>query len=115
MAWLTRVVMGVKSGVAMGWDWAVCADAAAGEMNGFIASNRIRAAATAFVRGLLGMRMLATLPMAKVTMAPMSTYQVKAMCGMMIPLNKMRPGNCHRATLRVKPQIMPRMAPVWVA
>src|ERR1700729_4155800 len=84
MAWLRRVVIGEKSGEAGGWVWTACADAVAGETNGFAASNRIRAAAMVFARDLLGMRMLAMLPTRKVTVEPIRTYQVQATRGSVI-------------------------------
>src|ERR1017187_9634631 len=63
-----------------------------------------------------GRRMrLASEPTAKVTAAPMSTYQVQATLGTVTPKMCTAAGCSHRVILRAKPVIMPAIAPACVA
>src|ERR1039458_9732713 len=63
----------------------------------------------------LRMRRLASEPTAKVTAAPMRTYQVHATLGTVRPAKWTGVGCSHRAMFSTKPVIMPRIVPHWVA
>jgi len=58
---------------------------------------------------------LASEPTAKVTTAPMSTYQVHAIFGTVTPATRTVAGCSHNAMLTANPVTMPTIAPHWVA
>ena len=93
MAWLMRVEMGVKSGVAGLWpDLELMLDGARAcsgcdcEWRDRDTGSRSAASGDGCVRYVCCLRKirLAREPTRKVTAAPMRTYQVKAMCGMVM-------------------------------